>query len=96
MARARIWTGMVLWVVLAVALASASGCAVSNSNDELSANGRFWSKAGKFTDRLTATEPYMSPDAFLAETNFAGAPAAPCPQPASVGIHSNNPETMTP
>ena len=95
MARARIWMGMALWAAWAVGLASASGCAISNSNDELTANGRFWSKAGKFTDRLTATEPYMNDEARLSENDFAGDPAAPCPQQDTAGIHSNNQEIQS-
>ena len=95
MARARTWMGMALWAALAVVLASASGCAVSNS-EGLTQNGKFWSKAGKFTDRLTATEPYMSPDAYLVETNLAGGPAAPCPQQATAGATVKPKELLYP
>ena len=96
MARVRIWMGMALWAAWAVGLASASGCAISNSNDELTANGRFWSKAGKFTDRLTATEPYMNAEARLSENDFAGDPAAPCPQQATAGATVKPKELLYP
>ena len=83
--RARIWTGMAWSAALAAVLASASGCAVANANGELTANGRFWSKAGRFTDRLTVTEPYIHPEAHLADTPYAGDPPAPCPREATAG-----------
>jgi len=70
------------------AFASASGCAVSNGG-ALTANGRFWSKAGRITDRLAATKPYMNEEAHLVDPDFAGDPAAPCPQPDTVGSTLN-------
>lgn len=96
MARAKTWMAMALWAALAAGLASASGCAVVNNGGQLSANGRFWSRAGRFTDRIAATKPYMNAEAYLVETNFAGAPAAPCPQPASVGTISEPKEFVYP
>lgn len=89
--QARIWTAMGWLVVLAIALASASGCAVVNKNGELSANGKAWSNLGKFTDRIALTSPHMDEDAYSAP-EFAGDPAAPCPQQATAGT---NPEHKT-
>lgn len=83
--KARIWMAMASWAASVAVLASASGCAVVNSNGELTGNGKFWLKAGRQTDRLVITEPYVHPEAHLAETHFAGDPAAPCPQSATVG-----------
>ena len=84
--QARIWMAMASSVVLAIALASASGCAVVNKNGELSANGKAWSKLGKFTDRIVLTSPYMDEDAYSAP-DFAGDPPAPCPREAIAGTN---------
>ena len=91
--RKRISTALAWSVALAAALASASGCAVANS-DGLTANGRFWSKAGRFTDRLTVTEPFVHPEAHLADTPFAGDPPAPCPREATAGTYIETMETV--
>lgn len=93
--RTRIWTAMAWSAAWVAVLASASGCAVSNA-DALTANGNFWSKAGRFTDRLTMTEPFIHPDAHLADTNFAGDPAASCPQQATAGIPIESKELVYP
>ena len=91
--QARIWMATA-WLAASVAvLASASGCAVSNGG-ALTANGRFWSKAGRFTDRLTVTEPFVHPEAHLADTPFAGDPPAPCPREATAGTYIETMETV--
>jgi hypothetical protein len=88
--QARIWTAMVLSAVSAIALASATGCAVRNSNGELSGSARTWIRLGRFTDRIVITKPYMDEDAYL-DTDFAGDPAAPCPQQAIAGANIEKP-----
>ena len=67
MDRARISTTIRLLVASATLLALASGCAMVDSQGNLTRNGRFWTKAGLFTDRTGSTDPYNSPDARLAE-----------------------------
>ena len=85
----RIWMAMGWSVVLAIALASASGCAVVNKNGEMSANGKAWNNLGKFTDRIVLTSPYMEEDAYSAP-NFAGDPPASCPREAIAGTNLEN------
>lgn len=82
--QARIWTAMASSAVLAIALASATSCAVVKKNGELSANGRFWNKAGLMTDRLAITSPHMEKEAYL-DPSYAGDPPAPCPREATAG-----------
>lgn len=93
--QARIWMAMAWSAAWVAVLASASGCAVSNGG-ALTANGRFWSKAGRLTDRVTLTEPYVHADAYLSETHFAADPGASCPHQATGGIHSESKELVRP
>jgi hypothetical protein len=72
-----------------VALVSGSGCAVSRDG-ELTGNGRFWSAAGRLTDKVHLTEPYVDENAFLATTNsHAGAACVPCPNAEHAGTFSS-------
>lgn len=92
----RIWMAMALLAASGAALVTATGCAVVNSNGEMTANGRFWSRAGRFTDRLTLTQPFIHPEAHLADTHFAGDPPAPCPREATAGTNYEHQELVYP
>ena len=64
MDKARISTATASLAALAILIAAAAGCAVVSPNgQELSRNGRAWSAAGRYTDRLGGTTPVNLPDA---------------------------------
>lgn len=65
MGKARISMVTASLVALAILLAAGSGCAVVDQTGAPTRNGRFWMKAGTFTDRANGTEPVNLPDARL-------------------------------